>query len=327
MKKTAMCLALGAVVAFVPSESVQAQNKVQANDLVEIFEKMGGVHKGHRRAHARGLCVKGSFSPSQSDEFAGAKLLSSDKLPVLVRFSVGGANPASDERTPGTRGAGIRITLPDGSFHMFTGNNFPVFLGKDPDTFHGFLSTLLPDENGKRDPAKTGAFVAANPSVMANLAWQKSAQTPASYANTEFFGLHTFYYGKSDSAKTKFRWHVTPDLGLKTYSKEEAAKMEDGFLTTAMSEQLASGKVSFTLHASIGLPEDSDNDPSNQWPEDRPKVALGKITLDSLGEGECKNVNFDPNMLSAGFTPSDDPVLRMRSAAYAISFGKRLGNQ
>ncbi|MFT6269434.1 MAG: catalase, partial [Alphaproteobacteria bacterium] len=38
-------------------------------------------------------------------------------------------------------------------------------------------------------------------------------------------------------------------------------------------------------------------------------------------------LNFDPNILSAGFTPSADPVLRMRSPAYAISFGKRLSNQ
>ena len=325
MKMTLIGLATGAAFALLPSYAAQAQNKVQANDLIEIFEKMGGVHKGHRRAHARGLCVKGSFSPQQSDEFVGAKLLTSGELPVLVRFSVGGANPASDERTPGTRGAGIRLTMPDGSIHVFTGNNFPVFLGKDPDTFHGFLSTLLPDENGKVDPAKTGAFVAANPSVMANLAWQKSAQTPASYANTEFFGLHTFYYGTDK--QTKFRWHVTPDLGVKTYSKEEAQKLADGFLTPAMEKQLAEGTVSYTLHASIGQAQDSDSDPSSQWPDTRPKVVLGKITLSGLGDGECKNVNFDPNMISAGFSPSDDPVLRMRSAAYAISFAKRLSNQ
>jgi hypothetical protein len=40
-----------------------------------------------------------------------------------------------------------------------------------------------------------------------------------------------------------------------------------------------------------------------------------------------KNTNFDPNMMSAGFTPSADPVLRMLSPAYAISFGKIVSNQ
>lgn len=81
--------------------------------------------------------------------------------------------------------------------------------------------------------------------------------------------------------------------------------------------------------ASLGEAEDSDIDPSQQWPSERPQVALGTVTVTvktSGGDG-CKNTNFDPNMMSAGFTPSADPVLRMRSPAYAISFGKRLSNQ
>jgi catalase len=45
------------------------------------------------------------------------------------------------------------------------------------------------------------------------------------------------------------------------------------------------------------------------------------------GGDACTIINFDPNVMSAGFLPSDDPVLKMRSPAYAISFGKRLSNQ
>jgi catalase len=246
---------------------------------------------------------------------------------VMLRFSVGGADPSSDERVPGTRGAGVRIQLPDGAYHIFTGNNFPVFAGKDVETFHGFLSSLLPDENGKRDPMKTMAFIKANPSVQANVAWNQQAQTPASYANTEFFGIHTFYFNKDAEQQTKFRWHMVPDLGVKTIPKEDAAKMEDGFLVPAMAKQLEDGPVSFMLKATIGQSEDSDNDPSSQWPDDRTDVTLGKISLSTAGGDDCKSVNFDPNMLSGGFTPSDDPILKIRSLAYAISFGKRLSNQ
>ena len=48
----------------------------------------------------------------------------------------------------------MKIKLPNGSLHTFTGNNFPVFAGKDPQTLFGFLSSLVPDEDGKVDPAK-----------------------------------------------------------------------------------------------------------------------------------------------------------------------------
>ena len=46
----------------------------------------------------------------------------------------------------------------------------------------------------------------------------------------------------------------------------------------------------------------------------------------SVGD-TCKNTNFDPNRMSAGFTLNADPVLRIRKAAYAIFFGKRLSDQ
>ncbi|MFT4940642.1 MAG: catalase [Paraglaciecola sp.] len=325
MKRTIISALLASSIAAVSATLAAAE--IQATDMVDIFEKLGGKHAGYRKAHARGLCATGTFTPASSEQFAGSKLLAGGDLPVMLRFSVGGADPGSDERVPGTRGAGVRIQLPDGGYHIFTGNNFPVFAGKDVETFHGFLSTLLPDENGKRDPMKTAAFIKANPSVQANVAWQQQAQTPASYANTEFFGIHTFYFNKDAGHQTKFRWHLVPDLGVKTIPKEEAAKMDNGFLVPAMATQLKDGPVSFTLWATIGEPQDSDNDPSSQWPDDRTDVTLGKITLSSAGENECNNVNFDPNMLSAGFTPSDDPILKIRTLAYAISFGKRLSNQ
>jgi catalase len=325
MKRTIISILIAGSIAAVTATSAVAE--IQATDMVDIFEKLGGKHAGFRKAHARGVCATGTFTPASSEQFAGSKLLASGDLPVMLRFSVGGADPSSDERAPGTRGAGVRIQLPDGGDHIFTGNNFPVFAGKDVETFHGFLSTLLPDENGKRDPMKTMAFIKANPSVQANVAWNQQAQTPASYANTEFFGIHTFYFNKDAEQQTKFRWHLVPDLGVKTILKEEAAKMEDGFLTPAMAKQLKDGPVSFTLQATIGEAQDSDNDPSSQWPDDRTDVTLGKITLSTSGGDDCNIVNFDPNMLSAGFTPSDDPVLKMRTLAYAISFGKRLSNQ
>jgi catalase len=305
-----------------------AQDKqVQATDLIEVFEKLGGKHPGFRKAHAKGMCATGTFTPTPNDDFAGAALLNSGELPVTMRFSLGGANPASDERAPGTRGLGVQIKLPDGRLHYFTGNNFPVFAGKDPETFFGFLSTLLPDENGKPNPAKTMEFVKNNPSVQANMMWNQTAKTPASYANTQFFGLHTFYYDNADKERTKYRWEIVPSLGVKTLEKDEAAKMPAEFLADTFAKQLADGEVSFSIVANIGQPEDTDVDPSQQWPSERPQVTLGKLTVSSAGSDVCKNINFDPNILSAGFTSSDDPILRMRSPAYAVSFGKRLSNQ
>ena len=327
MKRVLFSVACVFVVSNIHSPMSMAQQKVQANDLVELFEKMSGKHPGYRKAHAKGLCASGTFIPSQeSGPFSSSALLSSGDLPVTLRFSLGGGNPNADERAPGTRGMGMQISLPDG-LHMFTGNNFPVFGGKDPDTFYGFLKTLLPDESGKRDPAKTIAYIKANPSVAAHAAWQQAAQTPASYANTEFFGLHTFYFDPVAGDRVKFRWNLVPDLGVKTLSKEQAATLPEVFLAETMSRQLKEQKVSYSLQVSLGEAQDTDTDPSVQWPVERPVVTLGKVVLNAAGGEACDPLNFDPNIMSAGFAPSADPILRMRSPAYAISFGKRLSGQ
>ena len=42
---------------------------------------------------------------------------------------------------------------------------------------------------------------------------------------------------------------------------------------------------------------------------------------------ECKNINYDPLVMSDGIAPTDDPVLLFRSPSYAVSFVKRLQGQ
>ena len=39
----------------------------------------------------------------------------------------------------------------------------------------------------------------------------------------------------------------------------------------------------------------------------------------------CEPINYDPLIMADGIAPTDDPVLRFRSPAYALSFAKRLG--
>ena len=325
-RSLALAACLGGPLVSAPVAG-EAKDAVTAVDMIAMFEKLGGIHPGHRRAHARGLCAKGRFLPGKPDAFAGADLLRRGELPVDLRFSIGGGNPAADERVPGTRGVGLRIQLPEGGYHVFTGNNFPAFAGKDPATFYGFLQALAPDASGKTDPERVARYVREHPSVQPNAAWQRNARTAASYANTEFFGLHTFHYGGEPTGLTRFRWQLVPDLGVETLDAADAAAMPPAFLADTFARQLEQGAVSFTLVAALGEEGDTDVDPSRQWPAERTRVELVKVLVTAAGGDECQQINFDPNLLSPGFRPSADPVLRMRSAAYAISLGKRLSGQ
>jgi len=64
-----------------------------------------------------------------------------------------------------------------------------------------------------------------------------------------------------------------------------------------------------------------------QWPGERRKITLATVHLEASGGDDCTVINFDPTVLSAGFSPSADPFLQMRSTVYAISFAKRLSGQ
>jgi catalase len=39
--------------------------------------------------------------------------------------------------------------------------------------------------------------------------------------------------------------------------------------------------------------------------------------------GQCEDINFDPNVMSAGIDVSPDQILQYRSAAYAESYSRR----
>jgi catalase len=52
---------------------------------------------------------------------------------------------------------------------------------------------------------------------------------------------------------------------------------------------------------------------------------LELASVDAPGsKGPCDEVMFDPTMLVEGIETSDDPVLLIRPAAYAVSFSRRV---
>ena len=66
------------------------------------------------------------------------------------------------------------------------------------------------------------------------------------------------------------------------------------------------------------------------WPSDRKEFKAGTLTITAAmpqDGAECKNINYDPLVMTDGIAPTDDPVLLFRSPSYAVSFVKRLQGQ
>jgi catalase len=84
------------------------------------------------------------------------------------------------------------------------------------------------------------------------------------------------------------------------------------------------------MWVTIGEPGDPEIDPTLLWPKDRKEFKAGTLTISSATPQDgaaCKDINYDPLVMSDGIGPTDDPVLLFRSPSYAVSFVKRLQGQ
>jgi len=77
----------------------------------------------------------------------------------------------------------------------------------------------------------------------------------------------------------------------------------------------------------IGQPGDPEDNPTLSWPAGRKEFKAGTLSLSAAMPqkgGACEAINYDPLVMTDGIAPTDDPVLKFRSPAYAVSFSKRL---
>lgn len=313
---------------FITAVSANDQPPVQANDFIEVFQTLFGEHKGERKNHIVGLCASGDFTASQAaSNYSTSLLFAGETVPAIMRFSLPGGNPNTPDSANIPRGFAAQFSLPDGSKHNIANLNVPVFAAKDPQTFLGLLKTSLPAVDGKVDVAKVQAFKQAHPDTKPLDEWLASHLPPYSYASASYYGIHTFYLQNKAAEQTKIRWKLSPRHGEKNLSEAEQKAAPPRFLAERLATQLQQGPVLFDWTASIGKASDSDIDSTAMWPNDRQQINLGVLRITAVGGEACTPLNFDPNLVSSGVTTSDDPVLKIRSPAYAISFGKRLSGQ
>jgi catalase len=304
------------------------QNEVTAEEVVTALEGAYGVHPGERRNHTKGTCALGTFvGKAEAAVYSRSSLFSGQPLPVVARFSLAGGDPEASDAERSPRGMALEFRLPNGGLQHMTMINTPMFFAAAPRTFLDKMRALKPDPaTGKPDTETFEAFLDSHPDNRGQAEFLADNNPPASYADSAYYGIHTFKFINRDDKVTLVRWRFVPQDGEKPLSDVELTSMPRDFLEQALINRTRQGSVRWDMLLTIGEPGDPQDDPTILWPKDRKELNVGTLTISSAmaqpGAG-CEKINFDPLVMADGIAATNDPVLLFRSPSYALSFTKR----
>ena len=260
--------------------------------------------------------------------YSRSLLFSGRPVPVVARFSLAGGNPKAHDAEKSPRGMALEFRLPTGGLQHMTMLDTPMFFAAMPRTFLDKMLALKPDPaTGEANPEAVKAFVASHPDNAGQAQFLADHNPPTSYANSAFYGIHTFKAIARDDTVTLVRWRFVPRDGEQQLSNAELASMPNDFLEPALIARTMQGPVQWDMLLTIGQAGDPEDDPTLAWPHERKELKAGTLTISSAMPqtgAECEKINYDPLVMGDGIARTNDPVLLFRSPAYASSFAKRL---
>lgn len=324
-------VATAAILSTLPAHAAShAAAPVDPTTMVNQFEATGGKFEGYRRSGAKGICATGEFVGSADGRaISSALAFSGARIPVIVRFSVGGGNPKAPDNGKSQRNMALQFDLPNGEIWQHGNINAPVFGAATPAQLLGRLQSLQPDPATKAaDPARVKAFADANPEVLIQGRYFASQPVPASYASVNYWGVHGFTFTNAAGQKTAGKWIFEPVGGVQGLTDDQAKEKGANFLFDDLRARVAAGQVAFNFNLEVAQPGDRLDNATVPLPEGRRKVTLGQLKVTSVSAdaaGPCLTINFDPNRMPKGVEGSADPMLAGRTAPYVLGLGRRLG--
>ncbi len=331
MKTPILCAVAAAAAVLSLGAMAQASSAAPVDPSVFInqFEATNGKFDGYRRSGAKGICATGEFvGTADARGLSTASVFSGRPVPVVVRFSVGGANPKAADNAKSQRNLALQFNLPGGEQWLMGNISAPVFGASTPQQFLALVASREPDPVSKMpDPAKVKAFNDANPEILLLGKHLASQPVPASYGSVNYWGVHAYGFVNASGAKQFGKWIFEPVGGLQGLTDDEAKAKGSSFLFDDLRQRVKEGKVAFNFNLELAQAGDKLDSATVPLPEGRKKVNLGMLKVTSVSEdggGPCLTINYNPMVMPKGVEASADPMLPARAAPYVISLGRRL---
>ncbi len=297
-----------------------------SNDLIAQFEAIFGQYPGFRPAHAKGILVKGTFTPTPEAVSLSKAPHFAKPLPVVVRFSNSTGLPLIPDNDPNAnpRGMAVRFYMEPRVHTDIVSHSTDVFPTHTGAEFLEFLRALAASDPKNLAGSPLEAFLGAHPETLAFVQTPKPA--PSSYARETYFGVTAMKFTNAEGVSRFGRYRILPAAGNDPLSDEAVAAKPANYLVDEIVERVGKEPVKFALAVQLAEEGDVVDNATIHWPDSRTVLTLGTIELtapveDSLAEQQ--HIIFDPIPRVDGIEPSDDPLLELRAAVYLISGRRR----
>jgi len=298
-----------------------------SQDLLKQFDAIFGLHPGFRPAHARGVMLTGTFTPSSdARSLTRAPHITRNSTPVTVRFSSSTGLPQIPDNDPNAnpRGLAIRFHLAEHEHTDIVSHSTDGFPTRTGQEFLEFLRAAASSDPSKPSPSPIEVFLGSHPKALAFV--QTPKPFPSSLARESYFGVTALRFTNKDDVSRYGRYRIKPDAGVEHLDDATAKTRGANYLFDELTERIARGPIGFQVLVQVANDNDVVDDATVHWPEDRPLINLGRILLTNLvldNTREHEKIIFDPIPRVDGIEPSADPLLELRAAIYLLSGRRR----
>jgi catalase len=330
MKPTMIVRALPLTLLLLMPASAYAQNNANQPftpaQLVDALNAVFGKQTDNRAVHAKGVVLEGKFTPSpEAASLSKAPHLQSTAVPVTVRFSDFAGVPAIPDTDPNAspRGFAVKFHLPDGTDTDLVTHSYNGFPTATAEEFRDLLLALAASGPDAPKPTPLEKFFETHPIAKTFLTAEKPA--PVSFGTLPYFGVNALKLTNAKGDVTYVRFQLQPEAGAQYLTKEQLAAAGPNYLMEEIVKRVGERPVRFKYVAQIAEQGDKLDDPSIAWPDDRKTVELGTIEIDKAvadSDAAQRALLFIENAVPPGIEP-EDPMINIRSQAYAISFARR----
>ena len=299
-----------------------------SRSLLQAFDNInGGEHPGFRPAHAKGVMLTGTFKPSPDAASLTRAPHAHGETPVTVRLSEFAGVPTvadNDPQSASPRGCAIRFHLGEHVHTDIVAHSHDGFPTRTAQEFEEFLLAVAASDPSKPHPNAIEQYLGAHPKALQFV--QAPKPIPTSFARESFFAVSAVKFTAAYGTTRFGRYRILPELGNEYLDASAAAAKGPNFLFDEIKQRIAKGPIKFRIVVQLAEAGDTVDDATVQWPESRPQIGFGEVSLSALmvdSDAQQRRIIFDPIPRVDGIEASADPLFQPRADLYLLSGRRR----